>query len=207
MDIETYQLDGNKSGIVSLNDAIFSLEPDVSVISAFVQWSESNEKPFRARTKNRSEVKGTTQKHGRQKGGGSARHGSKKANIFRSGGMAHNLRGERSPKCLTKKFKMLALKHILSSKIKNKEIILFDDLKMKEAKTKSLKQSLDKFNISSALIIEGDSPDQKFVLATRNLKHIKFTSADGFNALDVLKYEKFIMSKNAVSYVEKRVLK
>ena len=96
MDIETYQIDGKKSGIASLSDSIFSLEPDVSIMSALVQWSESNQKPLRARTKNRSEVKGTTQKYGRQKGGGGARHGSKKANIFRSGGMAHNLRGERS---------------------------------------------------------------------------------------------------------------
>ena len=125
MDIETYKLDGKKSGTTSLNDSIFSLDPDIAIISALVQWSESNQKPLRARTKNRSEVKGTTQKYGRQKGGGGARHGSKKANIFRSGGMAHNLRGERSAKQLSKKFKLLALRHVLSSKMKNKEISIF----------------------------------------------------------------------------------
>ena len=207
MDIETYQIDGKKSGIASLSDSIFSLEPDVSIMSALVQWSESNQKPLRARTKNRSEVKGTTQKYGRQKGGGGARHGSKKANIFRSGGMAHNLRGERSAKQLSKKFKAIALRHVLSSKMKNKEVILYDKLVLKEPKTKTLQENLSKLNISSALIVEGDSPDNNFVLAPRNLKYVKFTSANGFSALDVLKYNKFVMSKDAISNVEKRILK
>ena len=207
MDIETYQIDGKKSGIASLSDSIFSLEPDVSIMSALVQWSESNQKPLRARTKNRSEVKGTTQKYWRQKGGGGARHGSKKANIFRSGGMAHNLRGERSAKQLSKKFKAIALRHVLSSKMKNKEVVLYDKLVLKEPKTKTLQENLSKLNISSALIVEGDSPDNNFVLATRNLKYVKFTSANGFSALDVLKYNKFVMSKDAISNVEKRILK
>ena len=66
MDIETYKLDGKKSGTAKLDDSIFCLDPDISIISALVQWSESNQKPLRARTKNRSEVKGTTQKYGRQ---------------------------------------------------------------------------------------------------------------------------------------------
>ena len=207
MDIDTYKLDGKKSGTASLNDSIFNLDPDMSIISALVLWSESNQKPLRARTKNRSEVKGTTQKYGRQKGGGGARHGSKKANIFRSGGMAHNLRGERSAKKLSKKFKLLALRHVLSSKMKNKEIVLYEELNLKEAKTKTLLQNLTKLNISSALIVEGENPDKNFALASRNLKNIKFTNADGFSVLDLLKYNKLVMSIDAISCVEKRILK
>ncbi len=207
MNIETYKLDGTKSGAASLDDSIFCLDPDMSIISALVQWSESNQKPLRARTKNRSEVKGTTQKYGRQKGGGGARHGSKKANIFRSGGMAHNLRGERSSKQLSKKFKLLALKHVLSSKMKNKEIVLYDKLSLKEAKTKTLFQNLSKLGISSALIVEGDNPDKNFALASRNIKNIKFTNANGFSVLDLLKYSKLVMSIDAISSVEKRILK
>ncbi len=90
MEIETYKLEGKKSGTASLNDSIFNLDPDMSIISTLVQWTESNQKPLRARTKNRSEVKGTTQKYGRQKGGGGARHGSKKANIFYGSGFGGN---------------------------------------------------------------------------------------------------------------------
>tara|TARA_B100000965_G_C19437711_1_gene689379 strand:+ start:11 stop:643 length:633 start_codon:yes stop_codon:yes gene_type:complete len=207
MNIDTYKLDGKKSGVANLNDSIFNLDPDISIISALIQWTESNQKPLRARTKNRSEVKGTTQKFGRQKGGGGARHGSKKANIFRSGGMAHNLRGERTAKQLSKKFKLLGLKHILSSKMRNEEIVLYDELKLKESKTKILVQNLMKLNISSALIVEGSNPDKNFALASRNLKNIKFTNSNGFSALDLLKYNKFIMSKDAIAEVEKRILK
>ena len=95
MQVELNKMNGKSTESMELNDTIFNLKPDFSVISSLVRWNESNKKPQRARTKNRSEVTGTTQKLGRQKGGGGARHGSKKANIFRSGGMAHNLRGVR----------------------------------------------------------------------------------------------------------------
>ena len=103
MNIDTYKIDGSKSGTIDLNESIFAIEPDKKIISALVEWHKSNIIKSRPTTKNRSEVKGTTQKYGRQKGGGGARHGSKKANIFRSGGMAHNLRGDRSQKYLPKK--------------------------------------------------------------------------------------------------------
>ena len=207
MDIDTYQLDGKKSGVVSLNDSIFNLDPDALIISTLVQWSESNQKPLRARTKNRSEVKGTTQKYGRQKGGGTARHGSKKANIFRSGGMAHNLRVDRSSKKLSKKFKTIALKHVLSSKMKNNEIILYENLNLNEPKTKTLNENLSRLNIHSALIVEGDSPDKNFALASRNLKNIKFINANDLSALDLLKYNYFVMSKGAIVNVENKILK
>ena len=206
MNIDAYKINGQKSGTVTLNDSIFSLEPDKAVISALVDWHKSNIIKSRPTTKNRSEVKGTTQKYGRQKGGGGARHGSKKANIFRSGGMAHNLRGDRTVKHLPKKLKILGLKHVLSSKLKNNEIMVFDDLKMKEAKTKVLKDVFGKLNISSALIIEGDTHDQNFLLSSRNIKSIKYTNTLSLNALDIMKYEKFIMSKAAIESIEKRLL-
>ena len=205
MNIDTYKLDGKKSGVANLNDSIFNLDPDISIISALIQWTESNQKPLRARTKNRSEVKGTTQKFGRQKGGGGARHGSKKANIFRSGGMAHNLRGKRSSQSLSKKFKSLALKHVLSSKLKNNEIVVFDDFKMTEIKTKNIKNVFDKLNIKSALVIEAQNHDENFILSSRNIKSIKYSNTLGVNAIDILKYEKFVMSKEAVSEIEKRL--
>ena len=91
--------------------------------------------------------------------------------------------------------------------MKNKEIILYDELILKEPKTKTLEQNLKKLNISSALIVEGDKPDKNFALASRNLKNIKFTNSNGFSALDLLKYNKFIMSISALSNVEKRILR
>ena len=205
MNIDTFKINGEKSGSIDLSDNIFSLDPNLEIISTLVDWHKSNVIQSRPTTKNRSEVKGTTQKYGRQKGGGGARHGSKKANIFRSGGMAHNLRGKRSSQSLSKKFKSLALKHVLSSKLKNNEIVVFDDFKMTEIKTKNIKNVFDKLNIKSALVIEAQNHDENFILSSRNIKSIKYSNTLGVNAIDILKYEKFVMSKEAVSEIEKRL--
>ncbi len=205
MNIDTFKINGEKSGSIDLSDNIFALDPNLEIISTLVDWHKSNVIQSRPTTKNRSEVKGTTQKYGRQKGGGGARHGSKKANIFRSGGMAHNLRGKRSSQSLPKKFKSLALKHVLSSKLKNNEIVVFDDFKMTEIKTKNIKNVFDKLNIKSALVIEAQNHDENFILSSRNIKSIKYSNTLGVNAIDILKYEKFVMSKEAVSEIEKRL--
>ena len=206
MNLETYNINGEKSGSIDLLDSIYALEPNAEVISTLVDWHKSNVIQSRPTTKNRSEVKGSTQKYGRQKGGGGARHGSKKANIFRSGGMAHNLRGKRSSQSLPKKFKILALKHVLSSKLKNNEIVVFDNFKMSEVKTKIVKNLFSKLNISSALVIESQNHDENFILSSRNIKSIKYANTLGINALDILKYKKFVMSKDAVNEIQKRLL-
>ncbi len=203
MQVELNKMNGKSTESMELNEAIFNLKPDFSVISSLVRWNESNKKPLRARTKNRSEVVGTTQKLGRQKGGGGARHGSKKANIFRSGGMAHNLRGVRSLKKLPKRLRNLAVKHILSEKVKSNDLILIDKLKIPEPKTKILKSYLDKQKINSALFLEGDTPNQNLSLAARNLKDIKYLSVKSVNALDLLRYQKLIISKDALTQLEK----
>ena len=206
MQVELNKMNGKSTESMELNEAIFNLKPDFSVISSLVRWNESNKKPLRARTKNRSEVAGTTQKLGRQKGGGGARHGSKKANIFRSGGMAHNLRGVRSLKKLPKRLRNLAVKHILSEKVKGNDLILIDELKIAEPKTKILKNYLDKQKINSALFLEGDTPNQNLSLAARNLKDIKYLSVKTVNALDLMKHKKLIISKDALAQLEKNYI-
>tara|TARA_Y100000817_G_scaffold302564_1_gene283616 strand:- start:20 stop:640 length:621 start_codon:yes stop_codon:yes gene_type:complete len=198
MQIELHKIDGKKSGSIDIKDALISSKSDPSVVGSLVRWNESNQKPIRARTKNRSEVKGTTQKLGRQKGSGGARHGSKKANIFRSGGMAHNLRGVRSSKKLPKRKRQEAIKLILLEKIKSNNLVIVDELKLSEPKTKALVNNLSSLDVSSALILEGDKPDRNFALASRNIKNIKYSSVNSFNALDLLGYEKLIMSKRAL---------
>ena len=206
MQLELNKMDGKSTESMELNEAIFNLKPDFSVISSLIRWNESNKKPLRARTKNRSEVAGTTQKLGRQKGGGGARHGSKKANIFRSGGMAHNLRGVRSLKKLPKRLRNTAVKHILSEKVKCKDLILIDELKISEPKTKILKSYLDKQKINSALLLEGDTPNKNLSLAARNLRDIKYLSVKSINALDLLRYQKLIISKDALMQLEKNYI-
>ena len=206
MNIDTFKINGEKSGSIDLSDNIFALDPNSEIISTLVDWHKSNVIQSRPTTKNRSEVKGTTQKYGRQKGGGGARHGSKKANIFRSGGMAHNLRGVRSLKKLPKRLRNMAVKHILSEKVKCKDLILIDELKISEPKTKILKSYLDKQKINSALLLEGDTPNKNLSLAARNLRDIKYLSVKSINALDLLRYQKLIISKDALTQLEKNYI-
>ena len=90
--------------------------------------------------------------------------------------------------------------------MKDNNIILIDDLKIKEVKTSSLKKQLEKLNIKSAFIIEGEKPDNNFALSSRNLKEVKYTTTDGVNVFDIIKYEKLVMSKDAVMSIEKKAL-
>ena len=119
--------------------------------------------------------------------------------------MAHNLRGVRSLKKMPKRTRQEALKHILSDKLKNNNLIIVEELKIVEPKTKTLVKSLSDLNAHSALILEGDKPDNNFALASRNLKNIKYSSINNFNALDLLGFEKLIMSKNALEMLESRI--
>jgi len=96
--------------------------------------------------------------------------------------------------------------NILSSKIKDNNIILVENLMLKEPKTKALNEIINNLKISSALFLEGDKPDLNFALASRNLKNIKFLNVSILNALDLLKYETIVISKSAMELLEKRVL-
>ncbi len=122
------------------------------------------------------------------------------------GNWAHSLKGDRAVKNLSRKAKKLGLIHALSSKMKDNNIILIDDLKIKEVKTSSLKKQLEKLNIKSAFIIESEKPDNNFALSSRNLKEVKYTTTDGVNVFDIIKYEKLVMSKDAVMSIEKKAL-
>jgi large subunit ribosomal protein L4 len=120
--------------------------------------------------------------------------------------MAHSLKGDRSVKSLSRKAKKLGMIHALSSKMKDKNIILIDDLKAKEAKTSKIKKHLENLSIKSAFIVEGEVVDSNFALSIRNLKDVKFTASEGINVYDIIKYEKLVLSKNALSSIEKKVL-
>ena len=106
---------------------------------------------------------------------------------------------------MPKRIRQEAIKHILSDKLKNNNLIIVDELKIADPKTKTLAKCLSDLNAHSALILEGDKPDNNFALASRNLKNIKYTNINNFNALDLLGFEKLIISKNALELLESRV--
>jgi large subunit ribosomal protein L4 len=152
----------------------------------------------------RADVWRTGKKLYKQKGTGHARHGSARAPQFRGGGKAHGPVMRSHEHDLTKKVKTLALKHALSAKVKDGGLMIWADIKLAEAKTKSLLASFAKHGLTSALIIDGAEPEVNFALAARNIPHIDVLPIQGINVYDILRRDKLVMTKAALDALEAR---
>ncbi|MDB2668938.1 50S ribosomal protein L4, partial [Alphaproteobacteria bacterium] len=146
---------------------------------------------------------GTTKKFGRQKGGGGARHGNRKSNIFIGGGKSHGPVVRSHAIDLPKKVRSLALKMALSSKV-GEQLIVLEDAKSKDGKTGGLRKQLEKLGISNALIIDGSDLDDNFARAARNIAQIDVLPAQGINVYDILRRDKLVLTKAALSSLEER---
>ena len=128
----------------------------------------------------------------RQKGSGGARHRTKKVNLFRGGGTAFGPKVRDHSTKLPKKIRKLGLKHALSAKAKNNELILVDGDLTGFSKTKSIKEKMKKLNLNNSLIINNFDNENPFVKALKNVKNIEFLKVDGLNVYDILNNEKLI---------------
>src|SRR4029077_14757961 len=151
MELQVTTLDGKKAGSVTLSDAIFGLEPRTDIIHRCVVWQLAKRQRGTHEVKNRADITRTGKKMYRQKGTGSARHGSARVNLFRGGGRSFGPHTRSHAIGLPKKVRALALKHALSAKAKDGGIVVIDTLAVKEAKTKALRGYFDKLGLSNAL--------------------------------------------------------
>jgi len=140
----------------------------------------------------------------KQKGTGNARHSTKKAPQFRGGGRAFGPTPRDHAHDLPKKVRALALKHALSAKCASDQIVVVDDIAVKEAKTGTLRGKLAKLGLENALFIGGVEVDNNFALAARNVPHIDVLPVQGINVYDILRREKLVLSKSAVEALEER---
>ncbi|MCL4167175.1 UNVERIFIED_CONTAM: hypothetical protein GTU68_012778 [Idotea baltica] len=154
--------------------------------------------------KNRSEISGTQKKFVRQKGSGGARHGNRKAPIFRGGGRAFGPTPRDHSIDLPKKFRALAMRHALSAKAKADEIVILDDVVAETPKTASLLKVLGDLSLDNALIISGETVDENFAKASRNIPGIDVLPVQGINVYDVLRRNKLVLTKAAVAKLEDR---
>jgi large subunit ribosomal protein L4 len=169
-----------------------------------ITWQLEKRRATARPTRERSEVARTGKKFGRQKGGGTARHGDRAAPIFIGGGKAHGARARDFNPSLNKKIRALGLRMALSSKAKEGLVIL-DSLELKDAKTKALKGHLDKAGWNGkVLVIGGESVDEGFAKAARNLPHVNVLPAIGANVYDILKHDTLVLTKDAVEKLEAR---
>jgi len=154
--------------------------------------------------KNRSEIRGTTKKFVRQKGSGGARHGNRKAPLFRGGGRAFGPTPRSHAIDLPKKVRALALKHALSAKVKAGELIIWNQASVKDGKTAGLRKAFGDLGLVNALIIDGAELDKNFALAARNIPQIDVLPIQGINVYDILRRRKLVLTKAALEALEAR---
>ena len=199
--VPVYNMDGKEVGKIDLNDAIFGVEVNEHLVHLAVVSRLANERQGTQKAKTRSEVSGGGRKPWRQKGTGHARQGSTRAPQWTGGGMVFAPVPRDYTKTLNKKEKRAALKSVLTSKVNDGNLIVLDELKFDEIKTKAFKQVMDNLEVDNALVVI-DGNDKNVVLSARNIKNINTTPADSVNVYDVLKAKKLVLTKDSVKKIE-----
>ena len=204
MKLDITTLEGATAGSVDLNEAIFGLEPRADLLARCVRWQLAKRQAGTHATKGRSDINRTTKKLYKQKGTGNARHGAASAPQFRGGGRAFGPVVRSHAHDLPKKVRALALRHALSSKVKDSSLIIIDDVKLSDPKTKGLIERFGKMGLGSALIIGGVEIEANFQRAARNIPNIDVLPVQGINVYDILRREKLVLTKAAVDALEAR---
>jgi large subunit ribosomal protein L4 len=194
-----------KTGDLALKEEIFGVEPRADILHRVVTWQLINRRAPARAARERSEVNRTGKKFGRQKGGGTARHGDRRAPIFIGGGKAHGPRARVFVSSLNKKVRTLGLKMALSSKAKEGNLIVLDSLDVAEGKTRVLREKLGKLGFGkTALVIDGDALNVGFARASSNLESINLLSAVGANVYDIMRHDTLVLTRAAVEKLEAR---
>jgi large subunit ribosomal protein L4 len=204
MKIDISTLDGGSAGSVELDETIFGLEPRADLLQRCVRWQLAKRQAGTHAVKNRSDINRTTKKLYKQKGTGNARHGAASAPQFRGGGRAFGPQVRSHAHDLPKKVRALALKHALSAKAKDAALIVVDDVRLEEAKTKALKERFGKLGLANVLIIGGAEIDAGFQKAARNIPNVDVLPVQGINVYDILRREKLVLTRAAVDALEAR---
>ena len=204
MKLDVINLDGASAGQVELADAIFDLEPRADILHRVVRWQRNKAQAGTHKVKTRSEVSYSTKKIYRQKGTGGARHGSRKAPIFRKGGIYKGPTPRSHAHDLPKKVRALGLKHALSAKAKAGALIVIDAAEC-EGKTSVLAKQLANLGWKRALIIDGAAVNEGFARAAANIEGLDVLPTMGANVYDILKRDTLVITKAGVEALEARL--
>lgn len=199
--VKVLNMSGDEVGSIDLNDNIFGIEVNEHVVHMAVVQYLANQRQGTKSAKTRAEVRGGGRKPWRQKGTGRARQGSIRSPQWTGGGVVFAPKPRDFSFKLNKKVKRLALKSVLSSKVKESKFIVVDELKLEQIKTKEMKKVLDNIKVSKALIVIDDG-DKNVVLSSRNIPDVKTASVSTINVYDILKFDTFVVTKKAVEKME-----
>ena len=205
MKLGVITLEAGKAGDIELSDDIFGLEPRADLLHRVVRWQRAKAQQGTHSVLGKSDVSYSTKKIYRQKGTGGARHGSKKAPIFRHGGVYKGPTPRSHAHDLPKKFRALGLRHALSAKAKAGELIIGDTLALAEAKTAQLARTAKELGWKRVLIIDGAEVNENFAKAARNIETIDVLPSMGANVYDILRRETLVLTKAGVEALEARL--
>ncbi|WP_407495036.1 50S ribosomal protein L4 [Pseudooceanicola sp. MF1-13] len=203
MKLDVIKLDGSNAGSVDLGDEIFGLEPRADILHRVVRWQRNKAQAGTHKVLTRSEVSYSTKKIYRQKGTGGARHGSRKAPIFRKGGIYKGPTPRSHAHDLPKKFRKLGLKHALSAKVKEGSLVIIDAAEA-GAKTSALAKQVKNLGWKRALIIDG-SVNEDFAKAASNIAGLDVLPSIGANVYDILKRDTLVLTKAGVEALQERL--
>ncbi len=205
MKADLITLGGGSNGSVDLDDSIFGLDPRADILHRVVRWQRARMQQGTQSTLTRAEVSYSTKKIYRQKGTGGARHGSKKASIFRHGGISKGPKPRSHEHDLNKKFRALGLKHALSAKLKAGELVVIEAAMVSEAKTSVLAKQVESHGWKRALIIDGATINEDFIRAARNIDTLNVLPSMGANVYDILRSDTLVITKAGLEALEARL--
>lgn len=199
--VAIYNMEGNEVGSLELNDAVFGVEVNDHLVHMAVVQQLANNRQGTQKAKTRSEVRGGGRKPWRQKGTGHARQGSIRAPQWKGGGVVFAPVPRSYSFKLNKKEKRAALKSALTSRVNESKLIVLDELKLDEIKTKKFREVLNNLKVNKALVIINEN-DKNVVMSARNIPTVKTALTNTINVYDILKYDTVVVTKDAVATIE-----
>lgn len=200
--VAVFDMTGKKVADTELSDAIFGIEPNKTAMHAVVVNYLANQRQGTQSTLTRTEVSGGGRKPWRQKGTGHARQGSTRSPQWTHGGVALGPKPRSYRYSLNKKLRRLAMKSALSTKVIDNNIVVLDELKLEEYKTKTMIAMLKALEVEGKALIVMPEVDSKVIKSAGNIPGVKTTLVNTLNVYDILNYDKFIVVKDAVAKIE-----
>jgi large subunit ribosomal protein L4 len=205
MKAEVITLDAGKAGEVELSDDVFGLEPRADILHRMVRWQRAKAQAGTHSTLGRADVAYSTKKIYRQKGTGGARHGSRKAPIFRKGGVYKGPVPRSHAHDLPKKFRALGLRHALSAKFAEGSLVILEAAELAEAKTGMLAKALKGHGWKRVLIIDGEAVNENFARAAANIPDVDVLPSMGANVYDILRRDTLVLTRAGLAALEARL--
>ena len=199
--VSVYNKEGKATGSIELNDAVFGVEVNTNLMHAAVVAQLANKRQGTQSALTRAEVSGGGRKPWRQKGTGQARQGSTRSPQWKGGGVVFAPKPRDYSFKMNRKEKALAIKSALTSRVLENKFFVLDTLAFDEIKTKKMNAVLDNLNCDKALVVL-DKKDENVILSARNLPNATTVTSNALNVYDILKFDKMIITKDAVAQIE-----